>query len=185
MSETITYPAKPKRPVKLIEEQGEFEELCRQLAGEPMIGLDVETTIYARPRILCTVQLATETQNWVIDVLALVDILAIKPLMESPSVKKIIHNASFERGVLRQFDIELASVFDTLHASRKHRADRELRHTLGDVCRRELGINMDKSYQSADWTLRPLSQGHIDYAALDAEVLIDLYDIFSSMELPR
>lgn len=40
-------------------------------------------------------------------------------------------------------------------------------------------LELDKSYQASDWTIRPLSQAQIDYAALDVEVLIDLHGVFT------
>ena len=43
------------------------------------------------------------------------------------------------------------------------------------------GIDIDKEYQKTDWKKRPLTQGMIDYAAIDAEILIKLYDRFSSV----
>lgn len=47
---------------------------------------------------------------------------------------------------------------------------------LSKLCVRELGASVDKSLQCSDWSARPLSKGQIDYAALDASVLITLFD---------
>ncbi len=44
------------------------------------------------------------------------------------------------------------------------------------VCERELGIELDKTEQTSDWTLRPLSKRQMAYAALDVEVLPPLWD---------
>ena len=51
-------------------------------------------------------------------------------------------------------------------------------HSLGTVCRRELGIKLDKRYQRSNWSRRPLTPAQLNYAALDAEVLIDLHRLF-------
>ena len=150
-------------------------ELCQRLKGVDRIGLDVETTIHASPTRLCTVQLATDDQNWVIDTLAIAEVNLLKPLFESSSVMKIIHNAPFERGVLASHGIGINNVFDTLTASRRVRGRQPDGHSLGIVCARELGLQLDKAMQKSDWTRRPLTRRHVDYAALDAEVLIDLY----------
>ena len=150
-------------------------ELCDRLIGVDRIGLDVETTIAPSPMRLCTVQLATDEQNWIIDALTIDDVQILKPLFESPSVLKIIHNAGFERRVLGGYGIEVVHVFDTLTASRRRRGSQAEGHSLGVVCARELGLRLDKAMQKADWTRRPLTSRHIDYAALDAEVLVDLY----------
>ena len=44
------------------------------------------------------------------------------------------------------------------------------------VCERELGLILDKSEQTSNWAQRPLSAEQLRYAALDAEVLLVLYE---------
>jgi ATP-dependent Lhr-like helicase len=48
------------------------------------------------------------------------------------------------------------------------------------VCERELGILLDKSSRTSNWSRRPLDPDQLMYAALDAEVLLMLYDLFSN-----
>ena len=45
------------------------------------------------------------------------------------------------------------------------------------ICARELKVALDKTEQSGDGTRRLLSDAQIDYAALDAEVLLQLYEL--------
>jgi len=47
---------------------------------------------------------------------------------------------------------------------------------LNKLCVRQLGRGIDKSLQCSDWSFRPLSREQLHYAALDAFVLIDLFD---------
>ena len=51
-------------------------------------------------------------------------------------------------------------------------------HGLAAVCRREL----DKSHQISDRTRRPLTDAQVAYAALDVEVLVQLFDLFSKIQ---
>ncbi len=44
------------------------------------------------------------------------------------------------------------------------------------VCERELGISLDKGEQTSNWSRRPLDADQLRYAALDAEVLLQLFD---------
>jgi ribonuclease D len=149
-----------------------------------MVALDVETTL-EEPRVLCTVQLGIANQSWIIDALAMKDLAPLKRLMENDAVEKVIHNAFFEEQMLGKHGIRIHGVFDTLHHSRsKHKKTPGLSHKLGDVCERELGIYLDKSNQTSDWTLRPLAADQILYAAIDVEVLVDLYPVFKPPKPP-
>ena len=49
-------------------------------------------------------------------------------------------------------------------------------HGLAMVCERELGVSLDKGEQTSNWSRRPLDADQLRYAALDAEVLLALFD---------
>ncbi len=178
----------PQRPSHFIDQADEAARIWQALRQRPLLGLDVETTL-EEPRDLCTVQLADQEANYVFDMLAFDDWSGLKTLLEDAASVKVIHNAYFEEQVLRRYGIRIHNIYDTLHASRKARKGEGGSHKLGDVCERELGVYLDKREQVSDWTRRPLSPGQLAYAALDAEVLIDLHAVFhpppppSNMEL--
>ena len=69
----------------------------------------------------------------------------------------------------------------TLEASRRLHG-RSAKHSLDVVCERELGIRLDKGQQTSEWCRRPLSEAQIRYAALDAEVLVDLHQALKDVE---
>ncbi len=176
---------KPKRPVEFVADPGRAAAVCAELMREPMVGLDVETTL-DEPRQLCTVQLGTREKTYILDALALTDLAPLKAVMESTAVEKVIHNAAFEEQMLGAHGIRIKHVYDTLTASRrKHKNSAESGHKLGEVCERELQIYLDKALQTSDWTQRPLTPEQLDYAALDAEVLIDLYEVFHPPKPPE
>lgn len=175
----------PRNPVVLASNQAEAAAGCASLAREPRIGLDVETTL-DEPRQICTIQLSATDRTYLIDALALTDWQPVKALLEDPSVEKVIHNAQFEEELFAKRGIRIRNVFDTLPASRrKHRRGVDGGHKLNEVCERELGIYMDKTLQTSDWTRRPLTPEQIAYAALDAEVLLDLYRVFHPPKPPQ
>ena len=175
----------PQLPVHFISDADAFQEACAALREVSVIGLDVETTLN-EPRILCTVQLATQDCVYLIDVLPIKDLSPLKQLMEDHEVLKIIHNKSFEEKVLGQYGIQIKNIYDTLIESRKrHKGKRNIGHKLGEVCERELGIYLDKSLQTSDWTMRPLTPEQCDYAATDAEVLIRLHHLFVPEDIPE
>lgn len=74
-------------------------------------------------------------------------------------IVKVVHNAPFERCILGEVGLELRGVFDSLKAVR-HICGGKIKGGFGlaSVCRRELGIELDKGEQSSDWSRRPLSE---------------------------
>lgn len=62
-------------------------------------------------------------------------------------------------------------------ASRQRHPDALEGHSLKAVCERELNISLDKSQQTSDWAQRPLTLEQLEYAALDAEVLLLLHNL--------
>jgi ribonuclease D len=168
----------PQRPLFWIEEEAALEAVLLKLFHETFVGLDVETTLTTQS--MCLMQLATPSATYLIDVLALRSLSPLAVFLESRKTKKLIHNAPFEERVLAACGLPLAGVVDTLHLSRRLRG-RSIPggHSLSVVCARELGKPLDKTEQTSNWKRRPLSQSQIIYAALDAEVLLKLWEVFS------
>jgi hypothetical protein len=176
----------PRRPVEWVDSADGLAAACRALAGQPRIGLDVETTL-GEEKTLCTVQLGAPDGTRVVDALALDNLAPLKELMENEAVMKIIHNAAFEEQVLGRNSMKIRNIYDTLIHSRKKYKGQQVTgsHKLGDVCERELNIYLDKEMQTSDWTQRPLTPEQLAYAAIDAEVLIDLFDAFNPPPPPE
>jgi ribonuclease D len=161
-----------------IGEAAALEAVCLKLHQEPFVGLDVETTLTTQR--MCLMQLATPSATYLMDVLALHSLSPLAALLESLKTKKLIHNAPFETRVLAARGLSLAGVVDTLQLSRRLRGRHIFGgHSLSVVCARELGKPLDKTEQTSNWQKRPLSPSQIAYAALDAEVLLRLWEVFS------
>ena len=93
---------------------------------------------------------------------------------------KVVHNARFEQRVLAAAGLALSGVFDTMADFKRLRGTEVLGgHSLATLCEREFGVTMDKSQQTSNWNRRPLNPDQLRYAALDAEVLLRLYDRFT------
>lgn len=174
----------PQNPIIWIDNHENMIDALRKIQGEKEIGLDVETTLDDPPR-LCTIQIATREKNYVFDALALQDLQPLFRILEDPGTVKIIHYAPFEIGVLGSLGVEIRNVFDTFRASQKLRGKRNrYYHSLAAVCRRELNHSLNKMYQQSDWSRRPLPFEQLQYAALDAEIMLTLYDVFKA-ETPQ
>ena len=168
---------RPTRPIRLVAHQGELAQLCAQLASLEFVALDVETTLWERD--LCLIQFGTTEESILIDPLAIEDLTPLADLLADESVIKVVHNAAFERSVFRLRNMEMSNVFDTLTHSRRLRGrDIAGGHTLAALCQRELGRTLDKAEQTSNWRSRPLRATQRDYAALDVEVLVDVFQRF-------
>ncbi len=168
----------PKKPVRMITNSTALEELAEDMLGQDAVGLDVETTLSCEPD-LCLAQFALPEYDAVIDPFELDTLEPLREILERVRPVKIIHNAPFERSVLGRLGFRIDGVYDTLSVSRSLRGRRvEGGNSLGAVCRRELGIGLNKILQRSDWARRPLSREQLKYAAMDAEVLLELYSRF-------
>ena len=163
----------PRIPAVWVDQPGSLVAACAEMAGERVLGLDVETALDLST--CCLIQVAAPSRTWLIDALVLADFSPLAPVFASAVVTKVIHNARFERRVLAKLGLELDGVFDTLEASRaRHGRDAVGGHSLSVVVRRELGHYLDKRLQTSNWARRPLTAEQRLYASVDAEVLLAL-----------
>ncbi len=172
--------ARPESEIRLVADPGQLRALCADLASRPIIALDVETTLAERE--LCLIQIGVPEFNAVIDVRSLDDLSPLASILESSSTAKVIHNAAFDVEVLSQVSLTVRNIVDTLDLSRRVRGRQPDGHSLAAACRRELGLRLDKTAQKSDWTKRPLTQAQIDYAALDVEVLLKIYELLAAAQ---
>ena len=105
------------------------------------------------------------------------------PLLESPLIpalneviggcETVIHASTQDLPCLREFGIEPKILFDTELGGRIAGCERV---GLGALCESLLEISLAKEHSAVDWSIRPLAQEWLDYAALDVVVLLDLRD---------
>lgn len=144
-------------------------------ANQPIIGLDTETFMdfSTRQNRLSLLQLASPTgEVIVVDALA-AGLEEARGLIENPSAMMAAHNARFDDGVLRNAGFEVAGLVDTLRLSR--RTLRLKSFSLASVSDHLFGVRLDKTYQLSDWRKRPLSREQLDYAALDAQIALQVF----------
>jgi hypothetical protein len=164
----------PRRPFELLATPDALARASSDLAREDVVGLDVETTLYSQQ--LRLIQLSTRERTLIIDPLALPSLEPLRCVLEVTGPIKVIHNAPFERRILGETGFDVAAVADTLRLSRQA-GPSKLSHRLAAVCERHLGRVLNKAAQTSNWSARPLSPAQLAYAAIDAEVLLDLHDV--------
>lgn len=166
-----------KSPVEVVADGRALRRRMEEVARHPVVGLDVETEVYVAAPRLCLVQIAIPGRTFVIDALAIDDLRPIQRVLEDERIVKVIHHAAAERTALGRLGFKVVNVYDTEIRSRETHGGRR-GHTLSEVCTREIGAPLDKTMQRSDWTTRPLSTAQLEYAAVDAEVLLLLNAAF-------
>ncbi len=153
-----------------------FHQMVKKLASFPILGVDTESnSLHAYQEQVCLIQFSTPDEtDYLVDPLALDNILELGAVFSNPAIEKIFHAAEYDVICLkRDFGFKFASLFDTMVAARILGRQAV---GLGAMLETEFGIQTDKRYQRADWGLRPLPHAQIDYARMDTHYLVPLRD---------
>jgi ribonuclease D len=89
----------------------------------------------------------------------------------------ILHAASQDLPCLAEVGFRPRQLFDTELAGRLLGYPRV---ALGTLVEEVLGFHLEKGHSAADWSVRPLREELLRYAALDVEVLIELRDALAA-----
>lgn len=168
MSDTVVTPA-----IKLVDRP---EDLAAVLAtiDEPVVGVDVERADAPRYfRTAALIQIGTATSVMLIDAVAMprVPAMVSQFLCERTS---ILHALENDLDPLRVAGVEVDDVVDTGIAASMLGMPIGLDPLLQEVL--GVALSPDKSkYQRANWELRPMPQGMVDYAAGDVIHLAELW----------
>jgi ribonuclease D len=161
--------------MRLIETISELERLAGRLSGEGLIAADTEAAGYHRYLDrLCLVQLSTRDETWLVDTVVLGSLNPIAELFAEQDVEIVFHDADYDLRLLdRDFGVHVRGLFDTKIAAR---FAGERSFGLASMLEDELGVELKKKYQRADWAKRPLPEEMREYAAMDTRHLPRLRD---------
>ena len=150
------------------------ETLIHGGKGKPKVRLDARK---ATPKLLTY---ATESSS---GILQPDEYRRLLPVLANPEVVKIAHNAAYDLGLIRAavgHRFPVVNLFDTMLAQQLLIAglyENSLKHSgLGAVTKDVLGVDLDKSLQTSDWS-GILEKEQLQYALKDSETLIQLYPI--------
>ncbi|MBI4766143.1 MAG: HRDC domain-containing protein [Deltaproteobacteria bacterium] len=156
-----------------IETAPRLKEMARILGQSEIIGVDLESdSFYHYYEKVCLLQIATESASYVLETLALRDLSVLGPAFSNPGIRKVFHGADYDiRSLDRDFRLKVNNLFDTQLACQFL----GLPETgLEAVLRNRFQVELNKKFQRADWSRRPLSREMVEYAALDTQYLIPL-----------
>jgi ribonuclease D len=107
--------------------------------------------------------------TFLIDTQALPDLSCLRPIGDAVW---ILHDAAQDLPNLAQTGLHPRELFDTEVAARLLGLER---FGLAAVSQQILGLDLVKDHQASDWSVRPLPPDWLRYAALDVELLTELY----------
>jgi ribonuclease D len=162
--------------VRLIQSQAELEGLFERLRGEPLLAVDTEAASFHRYRDrVYLLQLSSRLETAVVDPLAVTSLAPLGAALADPKIEIVFHDADYDLRLLGQeYGFRGSNLFDTRIAAQLLN---EPGVGLAALLEKYLDVRLDKRYQRADWSARPLTSEMLAYAAADTRHLPILRDI--------
>lgn len=191
----------PAARVQVIRDAAQVREAAELLQGLPVLAVDIETACTRLPLDQREERDAFEPWNGTVRLVQVAapapdgglaaividcwetDPLPVLRLLGDPGRRVIAHNAKFEQSwIAYRWGIEFGAVVDTMawwSVIGGHLQAAGVEHGVEDarlvtLVERFIGLELDKSFQTSDWALEELSAGQLEYAGLDAAVLVPL-----------
>ena len=162
--------------MQLIETEAALADLAGRLRGEPLLAVDTEAASFHRylDRVYL-LQISSRDETAVVDPLATGGLAPIGELLAEPGLEIVFHDADYDLRLLnREYGFTAQNLFDTRIAAQLLN---EPGIGLAALLEKYVGIKLDKRFQRADWSARPLSADMLAYAAADTHYLLQLRDI--------
>ena len=158
-----------------IDTQQGADDFLTDIADVREIAVDTEGASFHRfiDRIYL-LQITTRERSAIIDPLPIGMPKALGDILQDSGVEVVFHDADYDLRLLHQdYGWHVNHIFDTRIAAQLLGIKA---FGLAALLEQFFGVKLDKKHQRADWSLRPLPQGMLDYAAQDTKYLLDLRD---------
>ena len=175
--------ANPKKPnsifktyFKYIDTENELNELLEYLKTVNEFAVDLE--YHAQRSFLgftCLMQVSTRDKNFIIDTIRLRSKMHIlNEVFSDSNILKVFHGADLDvRWLQKDFGIYVVNMFDTGKAAKLLQFTS---FSLSFLVKYYCNENLIKRYQLADWRIRPLPAGMLNYARSDTHSLLYIFD---------
>jgi ribonuclease D len=168
----------------LVASPAALDEALVDLGREPLLAVDTEAASFHRyhDRVYL-IQLSSRDRTIIVDPLAAGDLTHFGRMLADPATEIVFHDADYDLRLLdQQYGFRAAHVFDTRVAAQLLN---EPGIGLAALLEKYVGVSLDKRFQRADWSTRPLSQDMLRYAAADTRHLPVLRDILRERLVER
>src|SRR3954467_4682415 len=153
----------------------EVDRFLDEISDAKELALDTEGASFHRflDRIYL-LQLSTPEQSAIIDPLPIGSPPKLGKLLEDKSVEVVFHDADYDLRLLHQdYGWHVTNIFDTRVAAQLLGIKS---FGLAALLEQFFDVKLDKKHQRADWSMRPLPQDMLEYAAQDTRYLLQLRD---------
>lgn len=159
-----------------VDSKPKLQRALEELRQVTELAIDVEHHSYRTfLGITCLVQISTRTKDYIFDALELrEEMFVLNEVFTDPKIVKIFHGADSDvEWLQRDLSLYIVNMFDTHQAAKALNFARlSLSYLLKHYCDKDI----DKTFQLADWRIRPLPAELIAYARQDTHFLIYVYD---------
>jgi ribonuclease D len=161
--------------IEILTRDSEIEELAAELLSDAVIGVDLEAdALHNYQEKVCLMQFTGSKRTVLVDPLN-ADLAPLGPVLADPAIRKIFHAGDYDlRCLRRDFGFVVNGLFDTMISSQ---FCGEPKIGLADLLGKYFEVSLDKKYQKADWSLRPLPPEMAHYAAEDTRHLHKLAEL--------
>jgi len=160
----------------LITSQEDLNFLTAELSLSKLLAIDTEFRRTTKDNMkLALLQINDGHEIYLLDCVALESTSDILKIFEDKQVVKIFHSCREDiealhswtkGGILNIFDTQIANAF----------LGNELSISYQSLVKDAFGINLKKNETRSNWISRPLSSSQLNYAAMDVEFLMEIYD---------
>ena len=172
----ISFKQEKETKLCFIDTKEQFDEFIKEISKYNEIAVDLEHhSKESYLGITCLIQISTRDTDYILDAIKLRSYLnKLNIIFTNPNILKVFHGSDYDINWLqRDFGVYVVNMFDTGRASRILSYESfSLKYLLLKFC----DFESDKSYQLADWRIRPLTEGMIKYARSDTHFLLYIHD---------
>ena len=172
-------PASAAHPLDYLDTADDVDVFLASIKGTKAVALDTEGASFHRfvDRIYL-LQLSTRERSAIIDPLPIGSPSRLGALLEDPKIEVVFHDADYDLRLLHQdYGWHVTNIFDTRIAAQLLGLTA---FGLAALLEKYFGLKLDKKHQRADWSMRPLTDGMLDYAAQDTRHLLELRDLLAA-----
>jgi ribonuclease D len=166
--------------MRYLQTENELNEFVSTVLANPpavmAIDLEGESNRHRYGFHVCLFQFFFQGESVLVDSLSIRDVGPLERIIAHPDIRKVAYATDFDvRLVHLVYGWRFQNLYDVQLAAK------ELGHeeiALPFLLKHYLGLDFVKNnkLQRSNWNLRPLTEEHLEYAALDVWHLLDLYE---------